>query len=171
MYTPAAWNNRPHMHRVAWPERDAGAEPRDIQSRRTTDRVPPERAATAGSIHPLLIDPPHMSSAPSATAATTAGEDDDEVCDAGPHSEDDMVQCAVCGEQYWEESSGVIHCDVCEDYYCQKCCWSLLPDDYKSAHEPKENELAFDGLCDWCKWDVSWESKDIAKLLPPVKKM
>ena len=78
----------------------------------------------------------------------------------------DDVECTRCGETHWWESSYIIHCEACEQYFCQSCCWNVLPIQYKKAHKPVEDEKDYDdAICDWCKWDVSWEDKEIAKFI------
>jgi hypothetical protein len=81
------------------------------------------------------------------------------------------VACSICDEVQPKEAL-LVHCDRCQEFYCQDCCWNMLPDKYKSTHkapyrEPDECDFEFesddetvipweDVWCDWCKWDVKW---------------
>ena len=93
-------------------------------------------------------------------------------CDVS--EDDDNVYCVVCGEEYPEDCDGIMRCEACEEYYCQTCS---LPAEYKRTHrKPIDEELEDydDWVCDWCKWDVTWNDKEvkdaIAKYNPSMAK-
>lgn len=70
-------------------------------------------------------------------------------------SEGNKVKCEICQEEMWDESSACMYCELCEEHYCQTCCYKAEEDFKKKGLRPilVEFDDYDDWVCPWCEYD------------------